>query len=142
MVGSERYSDRVYNQQQVKIMAAANTELNAFEIAIKAYLDKRAKEDALFAKTYKKKGKTIQKCCLFLISEAQKRAFKSDKGQIAALPDDEVYGLAVHYYDEDNLDIDNMPEEKVASAKEMVDKSIRVATPKTGGFGMELNLFG
>ena len=121
---------------------AENIKLNPFEIAIKTYLDRRAKEDALFAKTYKKKGKTIQKCCLFLISEAQKKAFKSDKGQIAALPDDEVYGLAVHYYDEDNLDIDNMPEEKVENIKKKLDESIKVTTPKAGGFGMETNLFG
>lgn len=121
---------------------AENTKLNPFEIAIKTYLDQRAKEDALFAETYKKEGKTIQKCCLYLISEAQKKAFSSDKGKIAALPDAEVYGLAVHYYDEDDLYIDKMPENEVANIKKQVDDHIKVAAPKTGGFGMELNLFG
>ena len=58
------------------------------------------------------------------------------------MPDAEVYGLAVHYYDEDDLDIDKMPENEVANIKKQVDEHIKVAAPKTGGFGMELNLFG
>lgn len=48
-----------------------------FEQTIKAYLDKRAKEDALFAETYKKEGKSIKECCKYIMQEASKRFFKS-----------------------------------------------------------------
>ena len=74
----------------------------AFNEAIKNYLDQRAKEDSLFAEAYKKKGKTIEGCCNYIISEVQKSA----KGNRAAMTSDEVFSLAVHYYDEDNVKAD------------------------------------
>lgn len=67
-----------------------------FQDTIKAYLDKRAQEDALFAKSYAKEGKSIEECCNYIIQEVKNM-------KVAGLSDDEVYGLAVHYYDEDNL---------------------------------------
>lgn len=69
--------------------------MNEFQQVIKAYLDKRAQEDALFADNYAKPGKSIEKCCNYILRQAKKR------GNAVAMPDDEVYGLAVHYYDED-----------------------------------------
>ena len=39
-----------------------------FKKVIKAYLDKRAAEDELFAKDYAKPGKNIDDCCDFIIS--------------------------------------------------------------------------
>lgn len=120
---------------------AEKIELNPFELALKTYLDKRAKEDKLFAKSYAKDGKTIQKCAIFVIGEAQKKAFSTEKGKVAALPDEEVYGLAVHYYDEDDLEIDNMPEEKVKEIKEKVDR-VAVSSPIQFSSGTETTLFG
>ncbi len=75
--------------------------MNKFEEAIKAYLDKRASEDALFAQSYAKESKNITECCKFIIGEASK---VSDGGS-AVMSDEEVYGLAVHYYDEDDIEI-------------------------------------
>lgn len=72
-----------------------------FEQAIKTYLDKRAKEDALFANTYKKEGKSIKECCKYIMQKARKEA----KNGCAAIPDDVVYGWAVHYYDEDEIKV-------------------------------------
>lgn len=86
---------------------------NPFQDTIKAYLDDLAKKDKLFAKTYAKKNKTIEKCCAYIISEAKKRQFSSNMGSMAAIPDDEVYGMAIHYYDEDNLDIDKASDAEV-----------------------------
>lgn len=121
---------------------AANKELNPFELTIMAYLDKRASEDELFSKAYAKKTKSIERCCLYIIGEAQKKQFDTKKGKMAALPDAEVYGMAVHYYDEDDMEIDKMPDEKVEQAKKVVDEQIKVAsTSQSGGFGMELDLF-
>lgn len=122
-------------------MADNKKDLNPFEMALKAYLDKRAKEDKLFAKSYAKEGKTIQKCAIFIFGEAEKKAFKSERyGKMAALPDEEVYGLAVHYYDEDDLEIDKMPKEKVDAIKEKIDK-VSVATPVQFTSGVETSLF-
>ena len=119
-----------------------NKELNPFELAIKSYLDKRAESDELFAKAYAKESKSIERCCLYIIGEAQKNAFDTKKGKVAAIPDDEVYGMAVHYYDEDDMEIDRIPEEKIAEVKKAVDEQIKVGVPfKSGGVGMEMSLF-
>lgn len=74
----------------------SNKVSQSFQDTIKAYLDKRAQEDALFAQSYAKEGKSIEECCKFIIQEVQKM-------KVAGLSDDEVFGLAVHYYDEDNI---------------------------------------
>ena len=70
--------------------------MKEFQETIKAYLDKRAQEDALFAEHYARAGKSIEKCCNYILNQARKKG-----GNVVAIPDDEVYGLAVHYYDED-----------------------------------------
>ena len=69
-----------------------------FETVIKYYLDQRAKTDKQFAKSYKK-GKSLDECCNYIIGEVQKKA----KSGMVALPREEVFGLAVHYYDEDTI---------------------------------------
>ena len=71
--------------------------------AIQSYLDERAKTDELFAVAYKKKNKSIDECCTYIMGEAQKR------GNAVCMSDEEVFGLAVHYYDEDNLKINRLP---------------------------------
>ena len=70
-----------------------------FKSVIKDYLDNRAKTDKQFAKSYKKKNKSLDECCNYIIGEAQKKA---KSGQIV-FPREEVFGLAVHYYDEDDI---------------------------------------
>lgn len=70
-----------------------------FMAVIKQHLDDRAKTDKQFAKSYKKKNKSLQACCNYIISEVQKLA---KSGQIA-LPREQVFGMAVHYYDEDSI---------------------------------------
>lgn len=68
-----------------------------FQRVIKEYLDKRATEDELFAKDYQKPGKTIENCCDFIISEVKKTGRQG-------FDDSEIFGLAVHYYNEDTLE--------------------------------------
>ncbi len=68
----------------------------AFKDTIKAYLDGRAASDELFAKSYAKENKNIDQCCDFIVNQV--KAMK-----VQGLSDDEVYSLAVHYYDEDDL---------------------------------------
>ena len=66
---------------------------------IKNYLDERAKNDELFAKAYTKSNKSIDECYRYILGEARK------KGTEVGMSHEEVYGLAVHYYDEDNIKI-------------------------------------
>lgn len=74
----------------------------SFENAIKSYLDERAKTDELFAKSYTKPNKNLKECCSFILGEAKKR------GSAVAMSDQEVYGMAVHYYDEDNIKVNKV----------------------------------
>ena len=70
-----------------------------FKAVIKDYLDNRAKTDKQFAKSYKKKNKSLDECCNYIIGEAQKQALS---GKIV-FPREVVFGMAVHYYDEDDI---------------------------------------
>ncbi len=72
---------------------------NSFQDTIKAYLDKRASEDSLFAVTYAKENKNIKDCCSYITG----RAKKEQSGGCAVISHEEVFGWAVHYYDYPNL---------------------------------------
>lgn len=81
--------------------------------SIKTYLDARAQEDEQFARSYAKEGKTLDQCVAYIWQEVRKMATANNR--CVAVPEDEVYGLAVHYYDEDNIKFDDraMPHMKV-----------------------------
>ena len=83
---------------------------NPLKEAIQSYLEERAKADELFAVAYKKKNKSIDECCTYIMGEAKKR------GNAVCMSDDEVFGLAVHYYDEDNIKINKLLASVKASA--------------------------
>ena len=79
---------------------------------IKNYLDERAKNDELFAKAYAKPNKSIDECYKYILGEARK------KGTAVGMGHEEVYGLAVHYYDEDNIKINPVSGYVQASASD------------------------
>lgn len=83
---------------------------NPLKEAIQSYLDERAKADELFAVAYKKKNKSIDECCTYIMGEAKKR------GNAVCMSDEEVFGLAVHYYDEDDIKVNKLPSNVRASA--------------------------
>lgn len=76
-----------------------------FETAIKTYLDSAAEKDELFAKAYRNPKKNIKDCCTLLMNEAKKAA----KNGSIACKDDEIYGLAMHYYDEEDIEVGEVP---------------------------------
>jgi hypothetical protein len=78
-------------------------ENKTFKEAIKSYLDERAGTDELFAKSYAKENKNQDECCSYIMGEARKR------GNAVAMSDTEVFGLAVHYYDEDDIKVNKLP---------------------------------
>lgn len=90
---------------------------NPFKETIKAYLEKRASEDELFAVTYKKENKNIEECYNYVMQRAKSGGFN-------AYTDEEVFGWAVHYYDED--DIKNVkPIKGTATVAKQPKKSVK-----------------
>lgn len=79
--------------------------MTTFETTIQTYLENRAKEDSLFAETYKKANKSIKECCKYIYSRARKLAAG---GNAVGIDDATVYGWAVHYYDEDEIKVDKV----------------------------------
>ena len=77
--------------------------MNTFEKTIKAFLDKKASEDADFKAKYEaalaepeekgKRKKDITACCNYIISEVRKTGR-------SGFDDAEIYGMALHFYDE------------------------------------------
>jgi len=67
-----------------------------FKETIKKYLDARSQEDALFAETYSKEGKSLDECCNYILQQVKASGRNG-------FTDDEIFGIAVHYYDEDDL---------------------------------------
>ena len=75
----------------------------SFEKTIEKYLQEKAANDTLFAVKFAKENKNIQECCSFIVSEVRKKNEKNSR--VVCMTDEEVYGLAVHYYDEDDIQI-------------------------------------
>lgn len=67
-----------------------------FKQTIQGYLELRAKEDRLFAVSFAKPAKNIDGCINYILSEVQKSGCNG-------FADDEIYSMAVHYYDEDSI---------------------------------------
>lgn len=87
---------------------------NVFKQTIQTYLENRAKSDELFAASYAKPNKNIDECCNFILGEVQKSGCNG-------FSDDEIFGMAVHYYDED--DIKNV---KPVNARVVVNHTIEL----------------
>lgn len=92
-----------------------------FNAVIQEYLERRASSDPLFAPKYANTKKSIVECCRYILGEARKR------GNQVVMTDEEVFGLAVHYYDEDNIKISgsgkcNVSSSQYASSKDIVEQ--------------------
>jgi len=70
----------------------------AFKNTIQGYIEARAQSDELFAKTFQKEGKNIDDCITYILNTVKSSGCNGFK-------DDEIYSMAVHYYDEDNIEI-------------------------------------
>lgn len=92
--------------------------MTPFENAIKEYLDARAKEDVKFAEKYSNEKKSIEECCRFILVEMRKKA----AGGIYGATDAEVFGLAVHYYDEEDIKVEKNVCAEVVINREMTEE--------------------
>lgn len=95
-------------------------ENKTFKDAIKSYLDERARTDELFSRSYAKENKNLDECCNFIIGEAKKR------GNAVCISDNEVFGMAVHYYDEDNIKVNKLPANHKASVSSSAPKPVEL----------------
>ena len=71
---------------------------NHFTRTILTYLELRAESDSLFSESFAKENKNIDDCVTYILNEVQKSG-------CMGFADDEVYSMAVHYYDEDDIEI-------------------------------------
>ena len=62
------------------------------------YLEQRAEEDALFAKNYRNPAKNIDDCVTYILNYAKKSGCNG-------FTDGEIFGQAVHYYDENEIEV-------------------------------------
>jgi len=85
----------------------------AFKTTIQTYLDERGKQDPLFADTLKKEKKNIDDCINYIFSEVKKSGCHG-------FDDQEIYNMAVHYYDEDDINVDK----KAVNGRVLVNHSI------------------
>ena len=69
-----------------------------FTRTITEYLNQRAATDPLFAPNLMKPNKNIEDCVTYILNEVKKSGCNS-------FDDDEIYSMAVHFFDEDNIDI-------------------------------------
>ena len=77
-----------------------NKGTRAFNETIKAYLEERAENDALFAVRFANPKKSVEECVTFILNEVKKSG-------CCGFTDAEVYGMATHYYDEDEIEVGN-----------------------------------
>ncbi len=77
-----------------------NKGTRAFNDTIKAYLEERAENDALFAVKFANPSKSVEECVTFILNEVKKSG-------CCGFTDEEVYGMAVHYWDEDEIEVGN-----------------------------------
>lgn len=69
-----------------------------FQTEIQSYLEQRAEYDDLFARSYRNPLKNIEDCITYILNEVQKSGCNG-------FADDEIFGMAVHYYDETDIEI-------------------------------------
>ena len=69
-----------------------------FTRTILTYLELRAESDSLFAESFAKENKNIDDCVTYILNEVQKSG-------CMGFADDEIYSMAVHYYDEDDIEV-------------------------------------
>lgn len=69
-----------------------------FQTEIQNYLEQRAEYDELFARSYRNPLKNIEDCITYILNYVQKSGCNG-------FSDDEIFGQAVHYYDEPEIEV-------------------------------------
>ena len=75
-----------------------NKGTQAFNDTIKAYLEERAENDALFAVKFANPSKSVDDCVTYILNQVQKSGCNG-------FEDDEIFGMAVHYWEESEIEV-------------------------------------
>lgn len=110
----------------------------SFENIIRDYLLRKAAEDAVFGEKYRAKCSkdkdVVAGCCAYIQEEIKKDIPKSQRSGVVSLviERDRVFGLAMHYIDEDIQEPKNAPKAKVetATTAELPKKVVSKPNPK------------
>lgn len=73
----------------------------SFKHTIKEYLEDRGSRDPLFARIITKPGKNIDDCIIYIIDTVEQSG-------VNGFTDDEIYNMAIHYFDEDDLKVGSL----------------------------------
>jgi hypothetical protein len=101
-----------------------------FKNVIEKYLKDLAEKNPQFAKMYSKENKNIDDCITYILNTVQKSGCNG-------FTQNEIYGMALHYYDEDTIEVGKpincevvvnqkveLTEEEIAEAKEKAIREI------------------
>ena len=72
----------------------------SFKNAVQSYLEQRAEYDELFARSYRNPLKNIEDCLTYILNTVQKSGCQG-------FDDMEIFGMAVHYFDEADIEVGN-----------------------------------
>ena len=72
----------------------------AFQDTIAQYMMKRAESDPMVAVKLANPSKTMEQCCAYIIGEVKKSG-------CCGFTDDEIYGWAMHFWDEPEIEVSN-----------------------------------
>jgi hypothetical protein len=89
---------------------------NTFKKVISNHLEQLAENDELFAETLKKKNKNIDDCVTYILNQVKASG-------CSGFADDEIFGMAVHFYDEDDI----KPGAKISSANVVVNHTVELS---------------
>lgn len=70
----------------------------AFVETITAYVEGFAQNNPEFAERLKIESKSMEQCCIFILEEVRKSG-------CCGFTDEEIYGMALHYWDEDDIQV-------------------------------------
>lgn len=72
----------------------------AFVDTIRHYLEKRAENDVLFAVKFANPSKSVEDCVTYIINDVKKSGCNG-------FTDDEIFGKAIHYFEEREIEVGN-----------------------------------
>ena len=78
-----------------------------FTRTIAEYLNQRAMTDPLFAPNLMKPNKNIEECITYILNEVQKSSCNGfdDDDELLRAWLEKIFSMAVHYYDEDDIEV-------------------------------------
>jgi len=99
---------------------------DSFKVVIKKHLDEYSKTDKLFESVYNNPNKNLDECINYILNQVR------ESGCIG-YEDEEIYSLARHYYDEENLVIGKpvvSGEIIINQQKKLTDDDVKAAKEK------------